>query len=129
MTKAVVLLSGGLDSTTTLAIAKAGGFMPYALSFRYGQRHVVELSAAQRVAKALGVAEHVIVDIDLRRFGGSALTADIPVLFVDGQAEGIPARKQQVVHQGVQGPLSACAGRSSRRRPTRRPVGRSPSPG
>ena len=79
MTKAVVLLSGGLDSTTTLAIAKAGGFMPYALSFRYGQRHVVELAAAQRVAKALGVAEHVIVDIDLRRFGGSALTADIPV--------------------------------------------------
>jgi 7-cyano-7-deazaguanine synthase len=79
MTKAVVLLSGGLDSTTTLAIAKAGGFMPYALSFRYGQRHVVELAAAQRVATALGVAEHVIVDIDLRRFGGSALTADIPV--------------------------------------------------
>ena len=79
MTKAVVLLSGGLDSTTTLAIAKAAGFMPYALSFRYGQRHVVELTAAQRVAKALGVAEHVIVDIDLRRFGGSALTADIPV--------------------------------------------------
>ena len=79
MTKSVVLLSGGLDSTTTLAIAKAAGFMPYALSFRYGQRHVVELAAAQRVATALGVAEHVIVDIDLRRFGGSALTADIPV--------------------------------------------------
>ena len=79
MTKAVVLLSGGLDSTTTLAIAKAEGFTPYALSFRYGQRHAVELTAAQRVATALGVAEHVIVDIDLRRFGGSALTADIPV--------------------------------------------------
>ena len=79
MTKAVVLLSGGLDSTTTLAIAKAEDFMPYALSFRYGQRHAVELTAAQRVATALGVAEHVIVDIDLRRFGGSALTADIPV--------------------------------------------------
>jgi 7-cyano-7-deazaguanine synthase len=79
MTKAVVLLSGGLDSTTTLAIAKAEGFTPYALSFRYGQRHAVELAAAQRVAVALGVAEHVIVDIDLRRFGGSALTADIPV--------------------------------------------------
>ncbi len=79
MTKAVVLLSGGLDSTTTLAIAKAEGFTPYALSFRYGQRHAVELEAAQRVALALGVAEHVIVDIDLRRFGGSALTADIPV--------------------------------------------------
>lgn len=79
MTKAVVLLSGGLDSTTTLAIAKAEGFTPYALSFRYGQRHAVELTAAQRVATALGVAEHVTVDIDLRRFGGSALTADIPV--------------------------------------------------
>ena len=79
MTKAIVLLSGGLDSTTTLAIAKAEGFTPYALSFRYGQRHAVELTAAQRVATALGVAEHVIVDIDLRRFGGSALTADIPV--------------------------------------------------
>ena len=79
MTKAVVLLSGGLDSTTTLAIAKAEGFTPYALSFRYGQRHAVELVAAQRVALALGVAEHLIVDIDLRRFGGSALTADIPV--------------------------------------------------
>lgn len=79
MTKAVVLLSGGLDSTTTLAIAKAEGFTPYALSFRYGQRHAVELEAAQRVALALGVAEHVIADIDLRRFGGSALTADIPV--------------------------------------------------
>ena len=79
MTKAVVLLSGGLDSTTTLAIAKAEGFTPYALSFRYGQRHAVELTAAQRVATALGVAEHVIVDIDLRRFGGSALTAEIPV--------------------------------------------------
>lgn len=79
MIKAVVLLSGGLDSTTTLAIAKAEGFKPFALSFRYGQRHAVELVAAQRVATALGVAEHVIVDIDLRRFGGSALTADIPV--------------------------------------------------
>ena len=79
MTKAVVLLSGGLDSTTTLAIAKAEGFTPYALSFRYGQRHAVELVAAQRVATALGVAKHVIVDIDLRRFGGSALTAEIPV--------------------------------------------------
>ncbi len=79
MTKAIVLLSGGLDSTTTLAIAKAEGFTPYALSFRYGQRHAAELTAAQRVATALGVAEHVIVDIDLRRFGGSALTADIPV--------------------------------------------------
>jgi 7-cyano-7-deazaguanine synthase len=79
MTDAVVLLSGGLDSTTALAIAKAEGFTPYALSFRYGQRHKVELGSAARVAQAMGVAEHVIADIDLRRFGGSALTADIAV--------------------------------------------------
>jgi len=76
--RAVVLLSGGVDSTTTLAIAKAQGFACYALSFRYGQRHVIELEAARRVAKAFGI-EHKIVDIDLRAFGGSALTADIAV--------------------------------------------------
>lgn len=79
MIPAVVLLSGGLDSATALAMAKAEGFTPYALSFRYGQRHAVELEAAARVAQSLGVAEHVIADIDLRRFGGSALTADIAV--------------------------------------------------
>ena len=79
MKNAVILLSGGLDSTTVLAIAKGEGFIPYALSFRYGQRHLVELESAQRVAAALGVAEHVIADIDLRRFGGSALTADLAV--------------------------------------------------
>ena len=71
--RAVVLLSGGVDSTTTLAIAKAQGFDCYALSFRYGQRHVVELEAARCVARTFGV-EHKIVDIDLRAFGGSALT-------------------------------------------------------
>lgn len=76
---AVVLLSGGLDSATALAVAKADGYQPYALSFRYGQRHDVELRAARRVAAAQGVAGHVIADIDLRVFGGSALTADIPV--------------------------------------------------
>jgi len=76
--RAVVLLSGGVDSTTTLAIAKAQAFACYALSFRYRQRHVIELEAAQRVAKAFGI-EHKIVDIDLRAFGGSALTADIAV--------------------------------------------------
>jgi 7-cyano-7-deazaguanine synthase len=76
---AVVLLSGGLDSTTCLAIAKDEGFAPYALSFRYGQRHGIELEAARRVAKGLGAVEHVIADIDLRVFGGSALTADIDV--------------------------------------------------
>jgi 7-cyano-7-deazaguanine synthase len=76
---AVVLLSGGLDSTTVLAIAKAEGYTPYALSFRYGQRHTVELEAAERVARAQGVARHVIADINLRVFGGSALTDDIAV--------------------------------------------------
>ena len=77
--RAVVLLSGGLDSTTALAVAKAEGFAPYAMSFRYGQRHAVELDSARRVAQAQGVAGHVVVDIDLRAIGGSALTADLPV--------------------------------------------------
>ena len=76
---AVILLSGGLDSTTVLAIARHEGYRPYALSFRYGQRHDVELAAARRVAAAMGVADHVVADIDLRAFGGSALTADIEV--------------------------------------------------
>ncbi len=91
--RAVVLLSGGLDSATTLAIAKAEGFDPYALSFRYGQRHAVELDAARKVAAQIGVTEHRIVDIDLRAFGGSALTADIPVptgRSAEAMAEGIP---------------------------------------
>lgn len=79
MPRAVVLLSGGLDSATTLAIAKSQGFACYALSFRYGQRHAAELDAARRVAKHVGTAQHVILDIDLRQFGGSALTSDIAV--------------------------------------------------
>jgi 7-cyano-7-deazaguanine synthase len=77
--KAVVLLSGGIDSTTTLAIAKNMGFEIYALSFRYGQRHEVELEAASLIARHFNTAEHLIVDIDLRRIGGSALTGDIAV--------------------------------------------------
>ena len=76
---AVVLLSGGLDSTTVLAIAKDQGYSPYALSFRYGQRHLIELEAAKRVADKQGVVRHVVAEIDLRVFGGSALTADIDV--------------------------------------------------
>lgn len=76
---AVVLLSGGLDSTTVLAMAKSQGFDCYALSFRYGQRHIHELAAAATIAKAQGVARHVVAQIDLREFGGSALTADIEV--------------------------------------------------
>jgi len=78
-TKAVVLLSGGLDSTTTLAIAKQAGYELYALSARYGQRHQIEVEFAKRVAQALGVKRHSIAEIDLRIFGGSALTDDIEV--------------------------------------------------
>ena len=77
--KAVALLSGGLDSATTLAIARDMGFACHALSFDYGQRHRVELAAARRVARSLGVASHRWVTIDLRTFGHSALTDDIPV--------------------------------------------------
>ena len=76
---AVILLSGGLDSTTVLAIAKSQDYDPYALSFRYGQRHAVELESAGRVAAAQGVRRHVIADIDLRVFGGSSLTSDTAV--------------------------------------------------
>ena len=77
--KAVVLLSGGLDSTTVLAIAKSEGYETYALSFSYGQRHSWELECARRVATASGVKDHRTAQIDLRVFGGSALTADIDV--------------------------------------------------
>lgn len=76
---AIVLLSGGLDSATTLAVAKADGYAPYALTIRYGQRHGIEVEAARRVATAIGVARHVVTDLDLSVFGGSALTDDIEV--------------------------------------------------
>lgn len=79
MKKAIVLLSGGLDSATVVAIARDQGFDVHAISFRYGQRHSVELTAADRVARHLGVIEHKTAEIDLRLFGGSALTADIDV--------------------------------------------------
>lgn len=77
--KAVVLLSGGLDSTTVAAIARQRGYEVYALSFDYGQNHRQELDAAARVAAELGLARHVVVKVDLRSFGGSALTSDTPV--------------------------------------------------
>jgi 7-cyano-7-deazaguanine synthase len=79
MKKAVVLLSGGVDSATTLAIATRGGHACYALSFAYGQRHNRELESAKRVAAALGARTHLILNLDLRLIGGSALTGDIPV--------------------------------------------------
>jgi 7-cyano-7-deazaguanine synthase len=77
--RAVVLLSGGIDSTTTAAIALSRGFDVHALTFRYGQRHEREIDAARRVAERLGLTRQVVLDIDLRAFGGSALTADIEV--------------------------------------------------
>ncbi len=91
--KAVVLLSGGLDSTTTLAIARREGFTPYAMTFRYGQRHELELEAARQIAHRLEVAQHRIIDIDLRQFGGSALTTNWEVpknQEVESIGEGIP---------------------------------------
>ena len=77
--KAVVLLSGGLDSTTALAIASAEGFEIYAISFQYGQRHGLEIESARKVAAAAGVAKHLVVDFDMRAIGGSALTDEIAV--------------------------------------------------
>jgi 7-cyano-7-deazaguanine synthase len=91
--RAVVLLSGGLDSATALAMAREQGYERYALSFRYGQRHAVELDAAARVAKAIGVERHAVLDIDLAAFGGSALTGDIDVPHdrdVDDLGDDIP---------------------------------------
>lgn len=87
--KAVVLLSGGLDSTTTLAMARATGVECYAISFNYGQRSSAELLAAERIAKAMGVVEHQVVNIDMGKIGGSALTdktIDVP----EDEPEGIP---------------------------------------
>ena len=86
--RAVVLLSGGLDSATVLAIAQSQGFDCYTVSFDYGQRHSAELQAAQRLADNMGAVEHKVVAIDLRSIGGSALTADIDV--PEQHAEGIP---------------------------------------
>ncbi|MBZ0168658.1 7-cyano-7-deazaguanine synthase [Candidatus Methylomirabilis lanthanidiphila] len=77
--RAVVLLSGGVDSATTAAMVKAGGYQLYALTFRYGQRHACEVESARRIAAAIGAVQHLILDLDLRQIGGSALTADIPV--------------------------------------------------
>ena len=99
MPRAVVLLSGGLDSYTTAAVAHRDGFELFALSFRYGQRHVVELEAAARIARALGVARHLVVDLDLSAIGGSALTApdievprDRPLDATDIPVTYVPAR-------------------------------------
>jgi len=92
-TRAVLLLSGGLDSATVLALATRAGYAVYALSFRYGQRHQIELERARALATHWGVADHVVCDIDLRQFGGSALTGDIAVpkdRDAQAMATGIP---------------------------------------
>jgi 7-cyano-7-deazaguanine synthase len=90
MRKAVVLLSGGLDSATCLALAREQGFAAYCLSFDYGQRHRAELAAAQRVAAALGAAEQRVIDFGLAQFGGSALTDTALAVPTDGAQGGIP---------------------------------------
>lgn len=107
--RAVVLLSGGLDSSTTLAIAQAQGFECFALSFSYGQRHSIELEAAGRIAKAAGVSAHVVVDLDLRALGGSSLTDDIDVPKDRNEAEMnaaipvtyVPARNTVFISVGL----------------------------
>lgn len=91
--KAVVLSSGGIDSTTAMAIARYEGFKIYSLSFFYGQRHAFELQAAQKVADAIGVTKHLVINIDLKQIGGSSLTDDIDVPKGRGEQEmtrGIP---------------------------------------
>ena len=88
--RALVLLSGGLDSATCLAIARAAGFDAYALSVEYGQRHAAELAAAQRVAKALGATAHRVAHVDLGQFGGSALTDPALAVPIEGLEGGIP---------------------------------------
>lgn len=91
--KAVVLLSGGLDSTTTLAIAQRQGYACHALTMQYGQRHAVELEAARVIAKRMGVVQQIVMPIDLRQFGGSALTSDLSVPKdrpIDEMRQGIP---------------------------------------
>ena len=97
--KAVVLLSGGLDSATAAAIALAQNFAPHGLTFQYGQRHAIETQAAARVAKAVGVVRHVVQTIDLRAFGGSALTdsIDVPKSAVQVESGHGSPRKRVVI--------------------------------
>lgn len=87
--KAVILYSSGLDSTTCMAIAKSEGFTPYAISFSYGQRHSIEMELAKRYAKPMGAADHLVVDFDYRKVGGSALTSSVEVP-KDGVGSDIP---------------------------------------
>jgi 7-cyano-7-deazaguanine synthase len=100
--KAVVLSSGGIDSTTAMAIARSEGFEVYSLSFHYGQRHAIELESAQRASKALGAKEHLIVDVDLTKIGGSALT---------GEFEVPKGRKNEEMQRGI--PMTYVPGRNT----------------
>jgi 7-cyano-7-deazaguanine synthase len=88
--KAVILYSGGLDSTTCMAIAREQGFDPYAISFRYGQRHSHEMEVAKKNARPMGALDHLVVDFDLRKMGGSALTSDLAVPKSGVEADEIP---------------------------------------
>ena len=101
MKRAVVLLSGGVDSTTTLSVAKAEGFELYALSFDYGQRHKIELELARRNAEKFSVKKHMIINFDLREIGGSAMTSDIAVPKAGGrgQGSGVSEKDQIPVHK------------------------------
>ncbi len=90
MTKAVVLFSGGLDSATTLAIARGSGYECFALSIDYGQRHVSELAAAAKLAESLGARDHKVIEVDLAAFGGSALTDPSRIVPAEGIKTGIP---------------------------------------
>jgi 7-cyano-7-deazaguanine synthase len=112
--KAVILLSGGLDSATVLAIAKSEGRDCLALSIVYGQRHQVELEAAKRVAAAIGVEEHVVYPLDLRTFGASALTSDIDV---PKDAVGAPGIRSRTCRRATR---SSCRSRSGTPRRGRR---------
>ena len=95
--KAVILLSGGLDSATVVAMAKADGYACYTMSFDYGQRHRAELQAAERVARQLGVIEHKVIGLDLNGMGGSALT-DESIAVPESPSAGIPVTYLSLIH-------------------------------
>ena len=109
--KAVVLLSGGLDSATTLAIAKQSGFSLYALTFRYGQRHQCEVEGARKVARSIGVAEHKVIPIDMGGIGGSALTDLTMEVPKDREGLGQPRRDTADIRSGAEYDIfELCAG-------------------
>lgn len=118
--KAVILLSGGIDSSTTAAIAKAEGYDIYALSFDYGQRHRLELESAKKVADRLGAKRHLIIRSDLREIGGSALTADIEVPKKNSQQSAVSSQKDK--ESTVHGPWTIDCGPLIDYRPSTIPI-------